>query len=149
MRRTDHGEMFNYQCYVVQRIVGNGQMECGADLCPADCDICKFCLYYVADCHTPLSSLSPSFSSSDSLIKLSLFAPSATPTISYDYPSSEPSSDSTQVLSSLPSSCPLTHPSSSSSTMERSSPPSIEHSDLPSIRPLLVLSSTPSRATSL
>ena len=84
---------------------------------------CKFSLYYVADCHTPLSSLSPSFSSSDSPIKLPLFAPSATPTISYDYPSSEPSSDPTRVSLSLLSSCPSSHPSSSSPTMEKSSPP--------------------------
>ena len=84
---------------------------------------CKFCLYYVADCHIPLSSLSPSFSPGHSTTKLSLFAPSTTPTISYDYPSSQPSSDPTQVLLSLLSSCPLSHPSSRSPTMEKSSPP--------------------------
>ena len=69
-QRTDDGELFNCQCFDAQRRVDNGQIDCGIDLCPDDCEVCKFCLYYVLECNLHNPSPSPSVSPSEEPLQL-------------------------------------------------------------------------------
>ena len=37
------------QCHDAERRIANNEINCGYDLCPQDCEVCKSCLYYVID----------------------------------------------------------------------------------------------------
>jgi len=43
-------DLTNCRCFDAERRIESGEIECGVDLCPDDCDVCKFCYYYVTDC---------------------------------------------------------------------------------------------------
>ncbi len=59
--RDDNNELRNCQCNDAQRRVDLGQLDCGySEKCPDDCEVCKFCLYYVVDCYSHSPSDSPS-----------------------------------------------------------------------------------------
>ena len=103
-------------CTDAQRRIESGQIECGVARCPDDCEVCKFCLYYVEDCPwtigspstspsnsptalpspapTPLGSDRPSAIPTESPSRLTE-NPTQSPTVITDSPSSEPSSSPT------------------------------------------------------
>ena len=58
--RDDNNELRNCQCNDAQRRIDLGQIDCSVEnQCPDDCEVCKFCLYYVVECHSQLPSESP------------------------------------------------------------------------------------------
>jgi hypothetical protein len=57
---NDEGERINCQCNDAQRRIDNGQIDCSVDMCPDDCEVCKFCLYNVLDCKSHSPSAPPS-----------------------------------------------------------------------------------------
>ena len=59
----------------------NGQIHCGIDLCPDDCEVCKFYLYYVVMCHSHFPSPSPSLVASDEPSTYASETPSVSTTI--------------------------------------------------------------------
>ena len=86
--RTVSGELINCQCYDAQRRVDIGEIECGSDVCPDDCFVCEYCMYYVVEC----GSLKPSTSPSALPSQIISGTPSASPTILPSLlPSSSPS----------------------------------------------------------
>ncbi len=122
--QTDSGEDINCKCYDAQRRIDNGQIDCRSDLCPDDCEVCKFCLYYVVDCHSHSPSSKPSSEPSSVPVD---------PTIS---PSKSPTIDPTGLpMTTIPS---------------HSVPPTLERKTLdPSATPSSVTIVEPSAAPSL
>ncbi len=134
---TDDGDLINCQCNDAQRRIDNGQIQCGNELCPDDCDVCKYCLYYVVDCH----SHSPSSSPSSDPSKLESAIPSAYPSETPSPTSSlNPSSESGDNLSRQPSNAPslLSFPSVLTSLM-----PSVEVIPAPDSNPTSLPSLAP------
>ena len=129
--RAADGELFNCQCNDAQRRVDSGQIECGADLCPDDCEVCKFCLYYVVDCHSHVPSMSPSA------------IPSLTPSLNLSVspslvPSYKPSSRFSETPSSIASLRPNSRPSDNPTQLASDSPsetPTNFISNIPSSSP--------------
>ena len=103
--RASDGELINCQCNDAQRRVYNRQIDCGVEVCPDDCEVCKFCLYYVVDCNSHSPSMTPSVAPS----QLSSIMPSMLPsTLLSASPSSHPSS-SPSSPTTYQSSCPTGH----------------------------------------
>jgi hypothetical protein len=125
---TVDGDLINCQCPDAQRRIDNGQIQCGNELCPSDCDVCKYCLYYVVDCH----SHSPSSS------------PVEIPTIS-DGPTSTPTKK--MKTSSRPSLRPTKSPSikpTPVTTLKPIGEPTLKTTIMPSSKPSLPPTSGPS-----
>lgn len=106
---TDSGELINCECNDAQRRIDNGDISCGEALCPDGCDICKFCLYYVVDCHShapsELPSGIPSTEVSNSSPSQLSHDPSQSPS---EYPSFIPPKMDSMIPSSAPSTAPST-----------------------------------------
>ena len=50
---NESGDLINCQCNDAQRRIDSGQIQCGGnELCPDNCEMCKYCLYYVVECHS-------------------------------------------------------------------------------------------------
>ena len=138
---NDDGELTNCQCNDAERRIDNGQLQCGIDLCPEDCFVCIYCLYYVVDCHSPDPSVSPSAMPT----KVVSAMPSILPTVlSSASPSFVPSGSPSSLVSSFP-----TYISASPTELNSISPsasPTITFVKSPSSLPSLSASLSPSLA---
>lgn len=87
--RTADGQLINCQCYDAQSRVDSGEIQCGADICPDDCFVCDYCMYYVVECDSLLPSSVPSFEPSQVLSGTPSVSPSITlsesPSVSPSY----------------------------------------------------------------
>ena len=140
--RDDNNDLINCQCQDAQRRIDNGQIDCDLDnRCPDDCDVCKFCLYYVVECHSHEPSVVPSIAPSDQPSIQLTSSPSASPT---ELPSF--------TLSTVPTLTASQHPSAIPSAVG-SFVPSITASESPSLvlstYPTTILSSSPSTKPSI
>lgn len=93
------------QCYGAKERIDNGQITCGVDMCPEDCEVCKVCLYEIECPRAPTQS------------------PSSSPTM---VGSSEPSSKPTNSPSSVPSTRPSHSPTHVTTSPHPTSLPSSE-----------------------
>ncbi len=93
------------QCYDARERIDNGQITCGVDMCPEDCEVCKVCLYEIECPRVPTQS------------------PSSSPTM---VGSSEPSSKPTNSPSSVPSTRPSHPPTHVTTSPHPTSLPSSE-----------------------
>ncbi|GFH49141.1 predicted protein [Chaetoceros tenuissimus] len=93
------------QCYDARERIDKGQITCGVDMCPEDCEVCKVCLYEIECPRAPTQS------------------PSSSPTVAG---SSEPSSKPSNALSSVPSTSPSHSPTHVTTSPHPTSLPSSE-----------------------
>ena len=101
---TDNGELRNCRCDDAYNKVMNGIIDCEEHRCPYDCDVCKFCLYYVVDCHYYSPSQAPS-------VALSGLPPIESSNEPSDQPSNQPSSKLSVEGSDQPTTQPSIMPS--------------------------------------
>jgi hypothetical protein len=115
--------------------VYNGQINCEVDICPDDCEVCKFCLYYVVDCHSHAPSSTPSSKPSKLLSAL----PSLSPSIqNFSGSSAMPSSVVSSPTALRPTFSPSNHPTVIPSIFSTNTP-SLSHSLQPSMSPSSLL----------
>ena len=106
--RDENNELKNCQCNDAQRRVDLGQISCDySSKCPDDCEVCKFCLYYVVDCHSHSPSGSPTSIPSNMLSLEPSLSQSETPSVAK---TARPSDLVTNSPPSLPTLFPSAYP---------------------------------------